>query len=173
MTARPVPRQVVPPLEVPTLDGDGFDIRAARPRTFTLLVMYRGLHCPYCKAYLTELDQLVAQFDQRGVEAIAISADSEERAREASREWKLTHLRVGYALPIEMARVWGLYVSAARAGSKEPPLFSEPGIFLVNPDASLFWASVSTMPFARPHFDEILAAIDFVLSRSYPARGEA
>jgi hypothetical protein len=49
----------------------------------------------------------------------------------------------------------------------------EPGIFLVNPDASLFWAAVSTMPFARPHFDEILGAIDFVLSRGYPARGEA
>jgi len=29
------------------------------------------------------------------------------------------------------------------------------------------------MPFARPHFDEMGQAIDFVLSRNYPARGEA
>ena len=28
------------------------------------------------------------------------------------------------------------------------------------------------MPFARPHFDEILGAIDFVVKNEYPARGE-
>jgi len=28
------------------------------------------------------------------------------------------------------------------------------------------------MPFARPHFDEILGAIDFVVKNDYPARGE-
>ena len=173
MSSRPTPRQAVPALAVPTIDGTKFDIRDARPRTYTLLVIYRGLHCPYCKAYLTELDRLIEDFAQRGVEAIAISADSEDRARQAQADWGLTQLRLGYALPIDTARAWGLYVSAARSGSKEPPLFSEPGVFLVNPDASLFWAAVSTMPFARPHFDEILGAIDFVLSRGYPARGEA
>jgi hypothetical protein len=29
------------------------------------------------------------------------------------------------------------------------------------------------MPFARPHFNEISAAIDFAVSKNYPARGEA
>ena len=29
------------------------------------------------------------------------------------------------------------------------------------------------MPFARPHFNEIAAAIDFALAKNYPARGEA
>lgn len=29
------------------------------------------------------------------------------------------------------------------------------------------------MPFARPHFPEIAAAIDFAVSKNYPARGEA
>jgi hypothetical protein len=28
------------------------------------------------------------------------------------------------------------------------------------------------MPFARPHFADILAAIDYVLKNNYPARGE-
>lgn len=28
------------------------------------------------------------------------------------------------------------------------------------------------MPFARPRFDEILGAIDFVLKNDYPARGK-
>jgi len=29
------------------------------------------------------------------------------------------------------------------------------------------------MPFARPHFNEILQGVDFVISKNYPARGEA
>jgi len=43
----------------------------------------------------------------------------------------------------------------------------------VKPDGTLYWSNISTMPFARPHFPEIAQAIDFVVSKSYPARGEA
>jgi len=28
------------------------------------------------------------------------------------------------------------------------------------------------MAFARPHFDEVLAGVDFVVSNNYPARGD-
>jgi len=55
----------------------------------------------------------------------------------------------------------------------EPALFNEPGVFLARPDHTLYWASVQSMPFARPHFREILAALDFVIAKDYPARGEA
>jgi hypothetical protein len=84
---------------------------------------------------------------------------------------------VGYGVSIDKAREWGLYISTSRgttsAGVEEPPLFAEPGLFLVKPDRTLYWASISTMPFARPHFQEIAAAIDFAVSKNYPARGEA
>jgi len=43
---------------------------------------------------------------------------------------------------------------------------------LVRPDRTLYFASVQTMPFARPHFTDILAALDFVIAKNYPARGE-
>ena len=99
------------------------------------------------------------------------------RADEAKVKWGLANLTVGYGVSIEKAREWGLYVSTSRgmtsAGIEEPALFAEPGIFLVKPDATLYWASVSTMPFARPHFTDMAGAIDFVLSKNYPARGEA
>jgi hypothetical protein len=59
------------------------------------------------------------------------------------------------------------------AGIEEPKLFAEPGLFLTKPDGTLYWASISTMPFARAYFGEIAQAIDFALSKNYPARGEA
>jgi len=44
---------------------------------------------------------------------------------------------------------------------------------LIRPDGTLYFGTVQTMPFARPHFNEMLQAIDFVLKNNYPARGEA
>ncbi len=89
---------------------------------------------------------------------------------------KAPGLRVGYAVTLPVARAWGLYVSASRGttsiGIEEPIQFSEPGVFLVRPDGTPFYGAVQTMPFARPHFDELLGAIDFALADNYPARVE-
>jgi peroxiredoxin len=171
-----LPRKPVPPLSVPLIGGGHFDLASENPKNFTLVVFYRGLHCPVCRRYLGELDPKIDEFEKRGVNVVAISSDNEERAEKAKRDWELPIMRVGYDLPLEAARSWGLYVSTSRgktsAGIEEPPLFSEPGLFLVRPDNTLYYGSVQTMPFARPHFTELLAAVDFALDRNYPARGE-
>ena len=57
-------------------------------------------------------------------------------------------------------------------GIEEPPLFSEPGVFLVRPDGTLYYGAVQTMPFARPQFQDLLGAVDVAISKNYPARGE-
>lgn len=171
-----LPRQAVPPLDVATLDGERFVLGVSPPLTFDMIVFYRGLHCPLCAKYLAELDRLVPDFEQRGVRPIAISSDGEERAREMANKVGAQRLRFGHGLPLSVARQWGLNISTSRGktsiGIEEPPLFSEPGLFLVRTDRTLYWASTQTMPFARPHFDEILAAIAFVQKNDYPARGE-
>jgi hypothetical protein len=51
-------------------------------------------------------------------------------------------------------------------------LFSEPGVFLIKPDQTLYYGSTQTMPFARPSFADLLAAVDFAIQKDYPARGE-
>lgn len=38
--------------------------------------------------------------------------------------------------------------------------------------ARFYFGTVQTMPFARPAFDQILGALDFVIAKNYPARGE-
>lgn len=172
-----LPRQPVPSLSVPTLAGETWSIETATPQRFSLIVFYRGLHCPICATYVAELDKVAPDLAARGVETITISSDTEERAREAQVKWGLQHISIGHSLTIGVARSWGLYISSSRgktsAGVEEPTLFSEPGVFLVRPDRTLYWASVQSMPFARPHFREILAAVDFVIAKDYPARGEA
>jgi peroxiredoxin len=174
---RLLPRQPVPGLEFDTLDHGRWSLAGQKPRHFTMVVFYRGLHCPICRRYTSELNGMIADFDKRGVSTVIASNDSRERAQEAKDKWGLPNLTIGYGVPVEKSREWGLYVSTSRgttsAGVEEPPLFAEPGLFLVKPDRTLYWASISTMPFARPHFPEIAAAIDFAVSKNYPARGEA
>lgn len=173
-----IPRQPAPDLEV-VLAGSGgafFSLADEAPETFTLVVFYRGYHCPICRAQLKELEASLPEFEKRGVSVVAVSSDSEERAAKTKSEWNLPRLRLGYGLGLSEARRWGLYVSAGRGvttiGVEEPAQFSEPGLFLIRPDHTVYFASVQSMPFARPHFADILGAIDFVVAKSYPARGE-
>ena len=170
------PRQPVPALEVDTLKGERWRLADQKPEAFTLIVFYRGLHCPICSGYLRDLDRKLPDFAELGVEVIAISGDDEARAREAQQDWKLETLTIGYGQDLESARDWGLYISTSRGktstGHEEPALFAEPGLFLVRPDGTLYFGSVQTMPFARPGFAEILKAIAFVREKDYPARGE-
>jgi peroxiredoxin len=171
------PRQPAPELAFDTLDAGRWSLAEQTPQNLTMLVFYRGLHCPVCRRYLTELNGMIGEFDKRGVATVVTSTDNKQRADQAKREWSLTNLTVGYGVSIEQAREWGLYISTSRGmtstGVEEPALFAEPGLFLVKPDRTLYWAAIQTMPFARPHFPEIAQAIDFVLSKNYPARGEA
>lgn len=172
----PTPRQPVPALAVPTLDHGPFDIAAARPPRGTVICFYRGLHCPICATYLAEFEKLVPEFAARGVESIAISSDDAERARAMADKIGARALRLGHSLPLSVARTWGLSISTSRGktsiGIEEPALFSEPGLFMVQPDRALYYASVQTMPFVRPHFRELLGALDFAIEKNYPARGE-
>jgi len=171
------PRKPVPALEFDTAGGDRWSLAAQKPQNFTMVVFYRGLHCPVCRKYTAELNGMIGEFDKRGVSTVITSTDAKERAEQAKTQWGLPNLTVGYGVSIDKAREWGLYVSTSRGvtslGIEEPPLFAEPGLFLMKPDGTLYWGSVATMPFARPHFNDIAGAIDFALSKNYPARGEA
>ncbi|MBR0733363.1 AhpC/TSA family protein [Bradyrhizobium japonicum] len=170
-----LPRRSVPELRVPTLAHGDFDLAADAQKLFTLICFYRGLHCPVCLKYLRELESLIPEYERRGTKVIAISSDVRERAQEMASKVGAS-LRFGYSLPLAVARKWGLYISSSRGKTsiniEEPSLFSEPGVFLIRPDGTLYYGAVQTMPFARPLFSELLQAIDFAIARDYPARGE-
>ncbi len=169
------PRQQVPGLEVETLNG-AWSLAAQNPGHFTMIVFYRGLHCPICSKYIGELNKLVGEFAEMGVSILVLSEDLRERAEQARDDWGLDNLQIGYGVTAGQSRDWGLHRSAGRGltsiGIEEPAEFNEPGLFIVRADNTLYWAQISTMPFARPHFREIMGGLKFALEKDYPARGE-
>ena len=169
-----IPRRKVPDLAVETLDHGRFDLAAETSGRGTVVCFYRGLHCPICAKYLTEFEKRVPEFAERGVGEF--SSDDAERARAMAGKIEAKALRFGYGLPLAKAREWGLYLSTGRGktsiGIEEPALFAEPGLFMISADQTLYYGSVQTMPFVRPHFSELVGALDFAIAKNYPARGE-
>ena len=169
---QPTPRQDAPDLSFNLVGGETWTLKDRSPRTFTMVIFYRGLHCPVCKGYSRKAQSLLGEYEERGVEVVAVSMDDEKRAKKTVDEWELSDLNVGYGLSASQAQDWGLYFSGG-VKDPEPELFSEPGLFLVRPNGELYYAAVNSMPFGRPDLSEMLKAIDFVREKDYPARGEA
>ena len=125
---------------------------------------------------IKELGRLQKEYQEKGVEIVVVSSDTKERAEEFEAKVAFPDLRFGYDLNLADAKRWGLYISEGigktSIGIEEPAKFSEPGIFLIKPDKTLYYGATQTMPFARPSFAELLKGVEFTIIKNYPARGE-
>ncbi|MEE4154005.1 MAG: peroxiredoxin-like family protein [Erythrobacter sp.] len=165
------PGNAVPALTLELTIGAQYDLAKQSPERFTLVVFYRGSHCPICRSQLNDLAEKLDDFTRRGVNVVAVSMDDKSRAMVVDEEWETGDVPLAYALSEERAREWGLYLSQGREASDEPKVFSEPALFLVRPDGTLYFASVQNAPFARPPLNELLDGIDYVTKNDYPTRG--
>ncbi len=166
------PRTPAPPLDAQLVSGGVWSLADQTPERFTLVVFYRGYHCPQCQKQLSEIDRRLDDLAAVGVDSVvAVSGDTEERARRTVQEWGLERLPVAYGADVDVMQAWGLFLSKAIKDG-EAELFNEPGMFLVQPDGTLYSASVQSMPFARPRLDDVIKGVQFVTDNDYPARGE-
>ena len=159
-----------PVLEVKTLDGSLWKLVKQTPKNYTMIVFYRGLHCPVCEDYITDLDRQLDAFQRLDVEAIAISGDTQEQAQQFKAKANIQRVTIGYGLTLDDMHRWGLYVSKGHFEG-EPELFSEPAVFLIQPDNRLYFANIGTHPFSRISFEFLLAGLEYIVPRNYPFRG--
>ncbi|MEM1405939.1 MAG: peroxiredoxin-like family protein [Bacteroidota bacterium] len=168
---RPTPKHPAPELSFPLLGAGDFNLKEQKPEHFSLIVFYRGLHCPICEKYLQQLQELFPEFEDRGVNVVAVSMDSEKRARLARQKWGITKLTIGYGLSEQQAKDWGLYLSKA-VKEGEPDQFSEPGLFLVDNANKVYYSAINSNPWGRPYLPSFVKAVDYIIRSGYPARGE-
>ena len=176
-----MPRQPAPELRVPLAGGGHYDLTQDSPRLFSMIIFYRGLHCQQCQAYLNELEQLLPEFDTRGISAMAVSCDEASRGEATKAKWGLAATRIGHSLSLPTARRWGLYLTEGRprpSGMSEPPFCCEPALYLIAPDKTVWFSAIQNMAFARPRFGDLIDGFDFLVSKGYftekecVARGE-
>ena len=169
MTTKPMPGSAAPALKLPLAGGGEYDLSTQSPEAATMVVFYRGLHCPVCKDYLGQVVEKAGDFADAGMPVVLVSMDPQDRAEKAREEWGLSDLPVAYGMSEDQAREWGLYISSS-IKEAETATFSEPGMFWVLPDGTLYMAEIASMPFARPSLDILLSKV-VAIGNGYPPRG--
>lgn len=166
------PKSRFPDFDFPLVAGERFDLQDMDPpEAFTVIVAYRGLHCPKCKAQLQDIDPMVRALSSKGYRVVAVSMDSETRVKQTVKDWELKNIPVAYDMGLLSAKSFGLFISDKREGSEEPDIFSEPGIFVIKPDGSLYAQYIQNTPFGRPPLGDIIDGLEFVREHDYPTRG--
>lgn len=169
MSTKLLPGTAAPALSLPLASGGTYDLASQSPGAATMVIFYRGLHCPVCETYLTKVKAHAAAFAEAGMPIVLASMDGEDRAVKAKADWGLDDLPVAYGLTEAQARSWGLYISTSIKES-ETPVFCEPGTFWVLPDGTLYLIDIASMPFARPDLEILLSKV-VAIGNGYPPRG--
>lgn len=159
-----------PEISLQALSGEALVIGRPPQGQWQLLVIYRGLHCPICKKYLGQLNEMKADFDKMNVQIVAVSTDPEEKAKKTASELGLD-FEVAYGLSIDQARDLGLYISTPMDSTETDQPFAEPGMFFIRPDGGLHFDEVSSAPFCRPDLEMVKMGIGIIHEKDYPARG--
>ncbi|MDQ3269865.1 MAG: AhpC/TSA family protein [Pseudomonadota bacterium] len=157
-----------PDLSFPRVGGGR--VSPSQGSGWRMLVVYRGRHCPLCRKYLAALENLLGAYTDAGVEVMAVSTDSVEKAEPdvAEQGWTFP---VGYGMEMEQMKALGLYVSSPRSPEETDRPFAEPGTFVINPDGALHIVDISNAPFSRPDLQGLLNGLKFIQENDYPIRG--
>ncbi|MFB9867981.1 peroxiredoxin-like family protein [Vreelandella sulfidaeris] len=159
-----------PVISLNTLSGETLTLGQPPQGQWQMLVMYRGLHCPICKKYLGQVNDMKADFDKMNVQIVAVSTDPEEKAKKFADEVGLG-FDVAYGLSTDQARELGLYISTPLDSAETDNPFAEPGLFFIRPDGGLHFAEIASAPFCRPDLEMIKKGIEIIQDKNYPPRG--
>jgi peroxiredoxin len=137
---------------------------------WTLLVVYRGKHCPRCKKYLNILSSMKSDWNAAGFDVAVVSADTEEKATADQAEFNWS-FDLGYDLSETQMETLGLYVTEPLSPTETDRRFAEPGTYVIRPDGSLVLIALSNGPSARPELAELLDGMIFTKENDRPPRG--
>jgi len=160
----------VPEMKFAKVGGGELTFGGTKDR-WSLLVVYRGKHCPRCKRYLNKFNEMLTDWTDI-MDVMVVSADTAEKAQADVDElgWKFD---VGYGMTEAQMRALGLYVSDPLSEAETTTRFAEPGTFALRPNGELMLVDISNGPASRPDLDELLDGMRFNIDKDRPVRGTA
>ena len=161
--------QTLPTISLPTVGGENVTLGRGEASDWHVVIVYRGLHCPICKKYLTQLESLQSQFADVNADVMAVSADPQEKARQMADATGAT-FSVAYDLSLDQMQSLGLFISDPRPGETDRP-FAEPGLYAVNSAGVVQLIDVANAPFLRPGLEDLPDSLSFLKAKDYPVRG--
>ena len=93
-----IPSRPVPPLSLPLSSGGSTDdlvLGTGVDGRFSLVIFYRGLHCPVCRKQLSEVRRRRDELTDAGIgRVVAVSMENAERSLAVVEQWRLGDLDV-------------------------------------------------------------------------------
>jgi peroxiredoxin len=80
MTNQIIPGEKTPSLILNTLDNEEWSLEKKLNNNMTMIVFYRGLHCPICSDFLKLIESQLEDYKKANTNVIAVSMDSKEKA---------------------------------------------------------------------------------------------
>lgn len=144
--------QEAPDFALHDLHGNKLKLSSYRGRHNVVLVLNRGLICPYCRRNLGRLAARYEEFKQRNTEIIAIGIDS---APAFERFWSAGEIPfVGAPDPERKAlRRYGQQVKLLRLGRL-------PAVVIIDREGVVRWVHYGGSMMDIPEIDELLSRID-------------
>jgi len=170
---KPLAGGIFPNITLPVFGGGETHLATPdSPFDWRLVVVYRGVHCPLCTRYLNELEKHKKEFNELGVDIVAVSADREALVNQHSKQLEVT-FPIAYGLTVEQMTSLGLYISTPRSEQEADHLFAEPGLFVINEKGQIQVVDISNGPFVRPELGVLLSGLAFIRNpeNNYPIRG--
>jgi peroxiredoxin len=164
------PDDIAPELSFSLLSGETYDISQRNPKNYTIVIFYRGAHCPLCMNHIKEIEAHYQEALAAGFDIVLVSMDTKEKAEVSTMDIAKS-VPIGYGISEATARSWGLYISHGRPNTSEPAIFSEPGLFVIRPDQSIFMILTQSAPFTRPSMEQLIGGLKYAIENKYPTRG--
>ena len=167
---KPAVGTIFPEMSFAKVGGGQLSVGGTRDR-WSMLVVYRGKHCPKCKAYLGKFNDMIAEWEAI-MDVVVVSADTAEKAAADVAEFGWT-FDLGYGLSEDQMRTLGLYVSDPLSEAETTTRFAEPGTFAFKPSGELMLVDISNGPAARPDLEMLFGGMKFNIDNDRPVRGTA
>ncbi len=162
-----------PTIRISKLSGGEIDLATpSNGHDWRMIVVYRGKHCPLCTKYLSALNEKLPELNAIGIDVVAISADTEDKAKVQMEKVNPVY-DIGYNLTIAQMQRLGVYISQPRSPQETDRPFAEPGLFVINGDGNLQVVDISNGPFVRPDLKSLVSGLIFIRDpeNDYPIRG--
>lgn len=165
---KPLVGQAIGPITLATVDGREIVVGAQKDR-WTMLLVYRGRHCPSCKKFLNKLNANLPAWTAQ-LDVVVVSSDTLAKALADRKEfgWEFT---LGHGLSEAQMNTLGLYVSDLLSPDETDRRFAEPGALGFRPSGELMLVDISNGPSARSDLDELLDGMIFNIEHDRPTRG--
>ncbi len=145
----------LPLLEFETTAGDSLMLPGDLVGNWSVVLLYRGHWCPYCRQQLLDFQQKMEEFDQNEIKVVAASTDMKEDAQKTVEKYSIT-FPVGYGLDgPKVSEQTGAFYDGEKGNLHATG-------FVLSPDGKILNAVYSTGPVGRLVAADTLALIKYL-----------